>query len=155
MRQNIQRYRTFPRRFSLDSIHKIVNDRGKPTVPKTDVIFYADADGTAPALEWLEDVPDKARDKLLVRIERLEEKGHELRRPEADLLRDKIYELRVRHQQVNYRLLYFFHGQVAAVLAHGCTKEAAVPPAEIDRAVRRRRAFLGNPARHTYSAADE
>ena len=123
-------------------------------MPKIDVIFYADDDGTAPALVWLDDVPEKARDKLWVRIVRLEEMGHELRRPECDLLRDKIYELRARHQQVNYRLLYFFHGKVAAVIAHGCTKEGAVPASEIDRAIRRRAAFLKDPAGHTYSAPE-
>jgi phage-related protein len=81
--------------------------------------------------------------------------GHDLRRPECDFLRDRIYELRVRHQQVNYRLLYFFHSNSAAVIAHGCTKEAAVSNADIDRAVRRRAEFLKNPAAHTYSAPDE
>ena len=125
------------------------------TVPKTDVVFYADRSGTAPAVEWLAELPDKVRDKLWVRIVRLEEKGHELRRPEADLLRDKIYELRVRHQQVNYRLLYFFHKNIAAVISHGCTKEAEVPAVEIDRAAERRAEFLKNPAAHTYSAPDE
>ena len=28
---------------------------------------------------------------------------------------------------INYRMLYFFHGRVAAVLSHGLTKERAVP----------------------------
>jgi hypothetical protein len=37
----------------------------------------------------------KALDKCTVRIERPQEMGHELRRPEADFLRDGIYELRV------------------------------------------------------------
>lgn len=54
----------------------------------------------------------KALDKCRVRIERLRDLGHELRRPEADLLRDGIYELRVRLGTLNYRMLYFFHGQL-------------------------------------------
>ena len=33
-------------------------------------------------------------------MERLAEFGHELRRPEADLLRDKIYELRIALQGI-------------------------------------------------------
>jgi len=28
---------------------------------------------------------------------------------------------------MNYRILYFFHGRMAAVLAHGLVKERAVP----------------------------
>ena len=56
-----------------------------------------------PLLAWLDDLPPKIRDKCIVRIERLAQLGHELRRPEADLLRDGIHELRVRHQGVHYR----------------------------------------------------
>ena len=46
----------------------------------------------------------------VARVQRLAELGHELRRPEGDHLRDGIYELRAR---LNYRLPYFFHGQLA------------------------------------------
>ena len=77
--------------------------------------------------------------------------GHELRRPEADLLGDKIYELRATLQGVHYRLLYFFHGNTAAVLASGIVKEDRVPPVEIDRAVARKRNFEANPTKHTYA----
>ena len=38
-----------------------------------------------------------------------------------------IYELRVRLRTTNCRMLYFFHGRVAAVLAHGLVKEGEVP----------------------------
>jgi len=64
-------------------------------MPKTKVVFFKEADGTVPILEWFDSLQEKALDKCRVRIERLEELGHELRRPEADLLRNGIYELRV------------------------------------------------------------
>ena len=64
-------------------------------MPKTKVVFYKEDDGSVPILEWLDSLREKALDKCTVRIERLEELGHELRRPEADFLRDGIYELRV------------------------------------------------------------
>ena len=101
-------------------------------------------------LDWLETLPSKAVAKCLVNIERLGELGHELRRPEADLLRDGIYELRVGLQGINYRILYFFHGHVAAVLAHGIIKESAVPPKEIERTIERNRRFELNPKQHTH-----
>ena len=119
-------------------------------MPKTKVIFYKDDDGSVPVLDWLEQLPSKAVAKCLVRIERLGELGHELRRPEADLLRDKIYELRIGLQGVNYRILYFYHRDVAAVLAHGIIKESAVPPKEIERAMERKRRFETNPKKHTH-----
>jgi DNA-binding XRE family transcriptional regulator len=47
-----------------------------------------------PFVDWFEKLPDHAKDKVLVRIERLQDLGHELRWPEADFLRDGIRELR-------------------------------------------------------------
>ena len=88
-----------------------------------------------------------------LRLDRLREMGHELRRPEADLLRDGIYELRVSLQGVHHRVLYFFHGTVAAVVSRGLVKERVVPPKEIDRAVERKKRFEANPQKHTYEEA--
>ncbi|MFI0347388.1 MAG: type II toxin-antitoxin system RelE/ParE family toxin [Chthoniobacterales bacterium] len=62
----------------------------------------------------------------------------ELRRPEADLLRNKIYELRIGLHDINYRILYFFHGSVVAVIAHAITKEKDVPFQEIKKALERK-----------------
>lgn len=118
-------------------------------MPATEVVFFSDIARNAPALEWLDDIPDNARDKLFYRVRRLEQAGHELCRPEADFLRDGIYELRVRCQRVNYRLLYFFHSRVA-VIAHGCTKEGAVDNADIDRAIERKNRYEKNPKAHSY-----
>jgi hypothetical protein len=119
-------------------------------MPKTEVVFYMEDDGSVPILEWLDSLQPKALDKCTVRIERLKELGHELRRPEADTLRDGIYELRVGLQHVNYRMLYFFHGRTAAVVSHGLVKEAEVPPKEIEKAIERKRNFEKNPKAHTY-----
>jgi phage-related protein len=118
-------------------------------MPETHVVFYREDDGRVPVLEWLDELPRNALVKCRVKLARLQELGHELRRPEADYLRDGIYELRVRLQRVNYRLLYFFHG-TAAVLSHGIVKERRVPPKEIDAAVRRKQAFAKAPELHTY-----
>ncbi len=119
-------------------------------MPKTEVVIYCETDGTAPFLEWFEKIPEKAQDKIIVRLERLKELGHELRRPEADYLRDDIYELRVKLQSVNYRVLYFFHGQRMVVLSHGFSKQQArVPENELQSAFRRRSAYLRSPSRHT------
>ena len=119
-------------------------------MPKTKVVFFKEDDGSVPILEWLDSLQEKALDKCTVKIERLAELGHELRRPEADFLRNGIYELRVSKQHVNYRMLYFFHGRTAAVVSHGLVKEAAVPSKEIEKAIERKRKFEGNPKAHSY-----
>ncbi len=122
-------------------------------MPETDVIFFCSDEGGSPALAWIEGLPSKVQDKLIVKVERLKECGHELRRPEADYLRDGIYELRVRFQSVHYRLLYFFNGK-QAVISHGCTKESDVPAGEIADAVRHKQLFENNPVRHTYKESE-
>jgi phage-related protein len=119
-------------------------------VPKTKVVFFKEKDGTVPITDWLDELIPKAQIKCLTKLGRLEQFGHELRRPEADLLRDGIHELRVGLQGVNYRILYFFYGTAAVVVSHGLTKEKAVPPKEIDRAVERKRKFERAPKRHTF-----
>lgn len=122
-------------------------------MPRTQLVFFKEDDGTVPVRDWLVKLQTRQRRafaKCVVRIRRLAELGHELRRPEADLLRDGIYELRAREGRVNYRLLYFFHGRNVAVLTHALTKEDKVPKGEIDRAVERMAMFESDPARHSY-----
>ena len=122
-------------------------------MPQTRLLFFQDANGAAPVWEWLKNLRTRnprAYAKCVVRIRRLVELGHELRRPEADLLRDGIYELRARLGTVNYRILYFFHGRNVAVLAHAITKENEIPAVEIKRALERKRTFLASPAAHTF-----
>lgn len=122
-------------------------------MPKTTVLFYQDADGRSPVVEWLEQLQTMdtaAFAKCVAVIERLEESGFELRRPTADMLRDGIHELRAKKGHVNYRILYFFHGRNVAILAHAIIKEDAVPPIEIERAIQRRAAFVANPSKHTF-----
>jgi phage-related protein len=117
------------------------------------VVFYRDDDGTAPVIEWLRVMERRARGvaaKFADRVDRLSNWGPALRRPLVGYLGDGIYELRVRHRTVNYRVLFFFHGQHAVVLAHGLTKMSRVPPEEIERAKERRQRFELDPDAHTY-----
>jgi phage-related protein len=119
-------------------------------VPLIEVLFYQDDDGTVPLLEWFAELSPKALDKCLARLVRLEELGHELRRPEGDLLRDGIHELRASLQGIHYRTLYFFHGNKVAVVSHGLIKERVVPPKDINLAITRKNRFTANPQRHTF-----
>lgn len=119
-------------------------------MPKTLVVFYKDREGHVPVLEWLNALPAKIQDKCVVKLERLRDLGHALRRPEADLLRNEIYELRVGREGMNYRILYFFHGRMAAVLAHGLTKEREVPSKDSERALERKRLFEKDPTGHIF-----
>jgi phage-related protein len=118
-------------------------------MPETEVILFSEDDGSVPVVAWLDKLPAKAQDKCIVKIERLVALGHELRRPEADFLRDGVYELRVSLQGMQYRILYFFQGS-RAVISHGLIKTSKVPPKEIDLAIARKNSSAKNPVRHTH-----
>jgi hypothetical protein len=125
-------------------------------LPRIRVVFYQESPDNVPVLDWLRTLETRDRlayAKCVARIKRLAQAGHELRRPEADYLRDGMHELRVHRGRVNYRILYFFHHQTVAVLSHALTKEDRVPAAEIDRAVRRKLVYEQAPEGHTYEAA--
>ena len=76
-------------------------------MPKTRIYLFRESNGRIPIREWLDELgrsDPRALAKCVVRVERLAAMGHELRRPEADYLRDGIFELRIRRGHVNYRL---------------------------------------------------
>ncbi|MGQ0723227.1 MAG: type II toxin-antitoxin system RelE/ParE family toxin [Candidatus Eiseniibacteriota bacterium] len=117
-------------------------------MPRTEVLLYRDEDGGVPLRDWLDDLEPRAQAKCLASLKRLEDLGHELRRPEADYLRDRIYELRTRIGRVHLRMLYVFHGRQAVVVSHGFAKEGEVPAREIEVAIDRRSRFKGEGTRH-------
>jgi phage-related protein len=119
-----------------------------------ELVYYQEDVETVPMVEWIDELPPKALQKCVVRLSRLEQLGHELRRPEADYLRQGIYELRASYQGIHYRMLYFFHGPLAVVVSHGISKEQAVPAKEIDLAVKRKQRFDLNPKLHTFKPKD-
>jgi hypothetical protein len=118
-------------------------------VVTTTILFFRDPSGRIPALDWLEEQSDVAQEKLVARLRLLQEAGYRLQRPAAAPLGDGIHELRARVGTVQYRLLYFFWGGSAVIIACGLTKEAEVARAEIERALTARTLFDQDPARHS------
>ncbi len=96
---------------------------------QTEVLFFREPkEDSVPLLKWLDELPLKVKAKCAERIDRLGELGHELRRPEADFLRDGIYELRASYQGVHYRMLYFFMGKAVVVVSHGLPRRGKSLP---------------------------
>ena len=125
-------------------------------MPQTEVFFFEDDRGVVPVQAWLQELSAKdakAAAACIAKIRLLATAGHELRRPHADYLRDGIYELRAKRGRINYRVLYFFHGQNVALLAHGLTKEKKVPEADIARAIKRKKQYEQDPEKHKAGVA--
>lgn len=119
-------------------------------VSEFQVVFYKDTNEEPVVLEWLRRLPTKARLKGMAWMKRLKLSGHALRRPDADYLGGRIYELRWKFQTVNYRILYFFFGRKMIVLTNGFTKEAVIPAGEMNRALRYKLIFESNPIKHAF-----
>lgn len=122
-------------------------------MPETQVYFYKEED-VVPMVDWLTEVSrkdKKAFEKCQAHLEMLKARGYELHRPYADFLRDGIYELRVPFRRVQYRMLYFFHGQNVVILTHGLTKEDKVPDVEINRAIERKKKYEAEPETHSFT----
>jgi phage-related protein len=76
-------------------------------------------------LEWLAAIEAgnrKTYQKCRSYLQRLADFGHELRRPTANYLRDGVYELRINHLGVNYRIPYGFVGAQIVLVLHGLTR---------------------------------
>ena len=112
--------------------------------------IYQEKDGYVPLLDWMDKLPVKVQDKCIEKIERLSVYGNQLRRPHCDYLEEGIWELRIQHQRVNYRILYFFHGNQVVILSHGLKKTKTVPKKEIKKAIERRDRYIQDPRSHTY-----
>lgn len=104
--------------------------------PEYEVIFYKKTNEECPTDEILDTLPAKVRAKLQKWVEQLEIQGPRLPRPYADIVRDKIRELRLKFGGANYRFLYFFAGKMI-VMTHGFVKKTdRIPEEEIERAIR-------------------
>ena len=114
-------------------------------MPKTDVIFFRDTDGSVPFLSWYDSLPETALHACTVKLDLLRNYGYDLRRSAADNLGGGIWELRAKANRINLRILYFFHGRHAVVVSHGFDKQT-----EINLAIQRKRLYERDPGAHTY-----
>jgi phage-related protein len=125
-------------------------------MPSTRIIFFRAADESVPVIAFLDEQrPKRVQAKCIALIKLLAQEGYELKRPRSDALRDGIRELRTEVQNVNYRLLYFFHGQNCVVISHGITKEGEVPDREIDTAVANKDLYKADPDKYSYFEVEQ
>ena len=105
-------------------------------------IFYWDERGRVPVRDLIESLPEKIRQKIAAWIEFLEQEGPSLKRPYADKVQDKLYELRIRLGSDNIRIIYFFFVKDKIILLHGFRKkEWEIKRSDLELAERRMRDF--------------
>jgi len=95
---------------------------------KKKAIYYEDEKNSRPVEEFINDLDYKTRAKVLARIEFLEERWQELRRPYVDSLQEGLYELRVIFSGNQIRVIYAYMFKDYIVLLHGIIKKTEEVP---------------------------
>ena len=101
------------------------------------VVYYQSEKGVCELLEFLDSRKEQEQQKIRAWITLLEEKGPQVPRPYADILRDGIHELRIKLTGNQVRVLYFFCFRDYVVLTHAFTKNTSkVPEEQIKKALK-------------------
>ena len=105
--------------------------------------YYKNNEGECPIEDFIKTLSKKEQEKVKAYLEYLKQEGINIRRPQADYLRDGIYELRLKLKEKNLRTLYFFCFENYIVLTHAFFKKTKrVPTNEINRALIYKQDFL-------------
>ena len=97
--------------------------------------FYQTQRGDIHVKDFIVNLPEVVQGKIVKWISLLQEYGPTLKRPHADKLRDKIYELRLSFGKLEIRILYFFWGS-SVILTNGFLKKTrSIPGSEIEKAI--------------------
>ena len=109
------------------------------------VIFYGDERGNKPVQEFIDSLSLKTQSKILKFVRLLKEQGPFLRRPFADKLVGKLYELRVRFSSDNIRIIYYFFLGDKIILLHAFRKKDwAINVEDIKLSERRMKDFINH-----------
>jgi phage-related protein len=107
-----------------------------------DIEFFETSSGRCPTAEFLEALPPHHKERVLRALGRLEEHGELLDRPHVGYLRDRIRELRITAERIQYRIL-FFRDRSTYVMCQGFPKTARrVKDSEIDEAIEYRKEYF-------------
>lgn len=97
--------------------------------------LYQNQRGDIPVKDFIISLPENVQGKVLKWVSLLQEYGPALKRPHADKLKDKIYELRLSFGRLEIRILYFFWNDII-ILTNGFLKKTSeVPEKEIEKAI--------------------
>jgi phage-related protein len=105
--------------------------------------FYVMENDDSPLAEWYAAQNSKVQAKLLRTFELLQELGIEVGEPHVKPLGNKLYEIRVRVDRNNFRVIYFAYTDRRFILLHGFQKKTQkTPTKELETAQRYMDDFL-------------
>src|SRR5688572_5742179 len=92
------------------------------------VAFYVEDNGRIPVQEFLDELEQKARLRLIASLDRLRTLNISAREPLVRHLEGKIWELRQESSTNIYRVMYFFYTGRRIILLHGFQKKTQKTP---------------------------
>ena len=93
-----------------------------------EIIFYEDGNGNKPVEDFILNLDNKMRAKMLLSIRVIKEKGPQTRLPFSEELEDGIFELKAKSGSNISRVLYFFVVGRRIVLTNGFIKKTQKTP---------------------------
>ena len=107
------------------------------------VEFYEKEDGDIPVEKFLNSLDIKMRNKILMILNVLQERGNQLREPYSKHLEDGIFEVRGKVGNDISRVLYFFYYNGKIIMTNGFIKKTQkTPMSEIELAKKYRNEYL-------------
>ena len=107
------------------------------------VEFYEKEDGDIPVEKFLNSLDIKMRNKILMILNVLQERGNQLREPYSKHLEDGIFEVRGKVGNDISRVLYFFYYNGKIIMTNGFIKKTQKTPiSEIELAKKYRKEYL-------------
>ena len=129
--------------FVIMKIKNIKKDNKKDEPKEWKIVLYETETGRCPVNDYMNTLGEEDKEDMLQRIEELKIIGNNIRRPKGDILRDKIYELRISLRDHNIRTLFFFCYKDYIVLTNAFSKKTdKIPDNEIEKAIKYRNTFL-------------
>jgi phage-related protein len=123
------------------------------------VEYVVNENGNVPFEDFLDSFDKDSRIEVLLAIDKLiERKNLNLAIPESQskYLRDKIFELRVRHSNITTRRLFFYHFGERVVYTNGFIKKRnKIPNSEIIKAIKLRKYYLMIKGHHNGTGKDK
>jgi phage-related protein len=102
------------------------------------VELYERRDGSSPVIEFIERQSIRNQAKILAEFDDLAEFGLMLRGNKLKQLEGKLWELRFRGEDLQFRFIYFVQARGCIVVLHGFHKKTPkTPKRELDIAFRR------------------
>ena len=102
------------------------------------IVFFQDARGERPVLEFIESLDERGQARLRRAIEELRVRNVRATFPLVRHIEGKLWELREESQANTYRLLYFFFKERRIIFVHAFQKKSQrTPRKEIETARRR------------------